>query len=691
MAEAFDPYHKWLGVKAKDRPPNQPPNHYRLLGIDLFESDLEVIQHAADKQMAAVKQFERGKHSAESQKILNELAAARVSLLNAEKKAEYDRQLGERETVRAQSGVVEALGSAPQGAWARIEKAQPDDSEYRIASDAPDTQGAAPAVGVPPHRPRTLSDALMERLAQSADAPAESSGAVTGASEDSDFAFLSAAVAQPKPSAAPPEAPPPAESKPRKKLSTPHIVVIVGGALGLLLVVLLLVLTPPETPPPREGKEAAATRKGKPPVGPPVPPVRGGAAKGTDGTLVFDWPRSHREGLNVSLDGKEIRSLPASGALNVPCTPGNHTIRVARASFSCEWPIQVEAGKDVPVPAPALLELAWPVGERSGATLFLGAKGTQIPMGGPDILVIPLGPDLRSVDVLITRPGYAPYLSAVKVVKGSVARIPVKLVPDGREPTQPIGQEPGKSPESGPGGEQVLKRLDESDASADWSPTNILTWVQPTRDRDIVSGRWFKDGATVLLKTKEAQCRIRLPVKVQGNFDLRMTFTRYEGKYVVGIVFPVGSHTCNLGLGHDGKSGLENIDHKSIGSNSTTQGGLIQNGRKYTVELRVRPGSGAQGASIKAFLDGQVFIVWRGNEASLNASEYWALPPRRDAGEIGLIAHSSIVTFHSVQLRTGTYTPLGSEDPSGRGQNPKVKPPSSRKAPTKSSGKRPRL
>ncbi|HQU45105.1 MAG TPA: hypothetical protein PK867_19985 [Pirellulales bacterium] len=42
MMQAFDPYHKWLGIPPKD----QPPNHYRLLGIELFEEDLEVIDLA---------------------------------------------------------------------------------------------------------------------------------------------------------------------------------------------------------------------------------------------------------------------------------------------------------------------------------------------------------------------------------------------------------------------------------------------------------------------------------------------------------------------------------------------------------------------------------------------------------------------------------------------------------------------
>ncbi len=89
MQERFDPYRKWLGIPPRD----QPPHHYRLLGIEPFESDADIIANAADGRMAQVKSFQGGKHSAASQRILNELAAAKVCLLNAEKKADYDRRL----------------------------------------------------------------------------------------------------------------------------------------------------------------------------------------------------------------------------------------------------------------------------------------------------------------------------------------------------------------------------------------------------------------------------------------------------------------------------------------------------------------------------------------------------------------------------------------------------------------------
>ena len=89
MSDKFDPYHVWLGIP----PEEQPANHYRLLGIHPLEGNPDVIRSAADQRMAHLRTFQAGKHSQESQRLLNEVAAARVCLLNAEKKATYDRQL----------------------------------------------------------------------------------------------------------------------------------------------------------------------------------------------------------------------------------------------------------------------------------------------------------------------------------------------------------------------------------------------------------------------------------------------------------------------------------------------------------------------------------------------------------------------------------------------------------------------
>jgi len=87
--KSFDPYRKWLGISAKD----QPPNHYRLLGIDPLETDPDVISNAADGRMVQLKNVQTGKYSEYFQKLLNEIAAATVCLLGPEKKAKYDRAL----------------------------------------------------------------------------------------------------------------------------------------------------------------------------------------------------------------------------------------------------------------------------------------------------------------------------------------------------------------------------------------------------------------------------------------------------------------------------------------------------------------------------------------------------------------------------------------------------------------------
>jgi len=103
MSESFDPYYTWLGIP----PQQQPPNHYRLLGIELFESNPDVIESAADQRMAHLRSFQTGKHGHLTQKLLNEVAAAKICLLDAKKKAEHDATLQEKLATQ-QAEAVEA-------------------------------------------------------------------------------------------------------------------------------------------------------------------------------------------------------------------------------------------------------------------------------------------------------------------------------------------------------------------------------------------------------------------------------------------------------------------------------------------------------------------------------------------------------------------------------------------------------
>jgi len=85
----FDPYHKWLGIPPQD----QPPNHYRLLGVGLFEADGDVIEGAADQRAAHLRTFQSGPNGRLSQQLLNEVSKARIVLLDPQKRTGYDQQL----------------------------------------------------------------------------------------------------------------------------------------------------------------------------------------------------------------------------------------------------------------------------------------------------------------------------------------------------------------------------------------------------------------------------------------------------------------------------------------------------------------------------------------------------------------------------------------------------------------------
>jgi hypothetical protein len=89
MKDRFNAHYEWLGIPLSE----QPAHHYRLLGIELFEQNRDVIQKAADRQSLHLKTFQSGPRSAFSQKLLNEVSVAAGCLLVPKSKAAYDAQL----------------------------------------------------------------------------------------------------------------------------------------------------------------------------------------------------------------------------------------------------------------------------------------------------------------------------------------------------------------------------------------------------------------------------------------------------------------------------------------------------------------------------------------------------------------------------------------------------------------------
>lgn len=97
MAAGFDPYHHWLSIP----PAEQPPNHYRLLGLQAFESSVGVIENAASRQLMHVRRHLQTPLRPYALMLIRELEVARICLTDGEAKRVYDGLLRQREAYLA--------------------------------------------------------------------------------------------------------------------------------------------------------------------------------------------------------------------------------------------------------------------------------------------------------------------------------------------------------------------------------------------------------------------------------------------------------------------------------------------------------------------------------------------------------------------------------------------------------------
>lgn len=98
----FDPYYKLLGIPVEQR----PPTLYQLVGVQMFEKDYDVISNACDQRMSHLRNFATSQHKDVAEQLLNEVSAARVTLLNPRLKAGYDSNLRSKYPPPGQAGIA---------------------------------------------------------------------------------------------------------------------------------------------------------------------------------------------------------------------------------------------------------------------------------------------------------------------------------------------------------------------------------------------------------------------------------------------------------------------------------------------------------------------------------------------------------------------------------------------------------
>lgn len=221
----FDPYRKWLGIP-EDR---RPPTHYQLLGVQPDEQDREVIEAAVVRQSAYVRNFQVGKYAEHATRILNEISAARICLLDVVKRSSYDDELLRRQ---------EAGKGAKKGA-ATTNVAPAHDTPDELVEE-PETRPSAARQAEAPRRDIPRREAQPARPGAAARAPRAASSArpVRSGSMPIDPLLERAALSAPRHS----------PLMPRQRVSGNGQAVMqlltswTGLALGALLVVAALIL-----------------------------------------------------------------------------------------------------------------------------------------------------------------------------------------------------------------------------------------------------------------------------------------------------------------------------------------------------------------------------------------------------------------------------------------------------------------
>lgn len=182
----FDPYLKWLDIV----PGTRPPDHYELLGLDRCEDDRQTISRAADVRMAKIRKIRPGEHLPDWGRLLDQLSAAKICLLDPASKAAYDASLGPTPASSPQdtaeppstAGVYPADLATPPLMTTPPEQVKTDPEPSPPA--APESAAPESAADVSPNLPMAASSAPLPLITPVDAAASEDPGFVAAEAAD---------------------------------------------------------------------------------------------------------------------------------------------------------------------------------------------------------------------------------------------------------------------------------------------------------------------------------------------------------------------------------------------------------------------------------------------------------------------------------------------------------------------------
>ncbi len=351
MAEKFDPYHVWLGIP----PEEQPPNHYRLLGVRTFEPNPDVIDNLADQRMTHLRTLQTGKNAALSQKLLNEVSAARICLLNPKTKQQYDQQL------RASMPAPSPAAKPPS-----------------LPASLPVATPLAPGQVAPPAGLRARPAVNGPGLPAIPAAPNVSARKLTAAQPKRFSATLIAGIAA--------------------------LVIAIVAGIGFLLM---------------NSQGGATADRGTETNSGTSPDKTLPNAQGENSlaTLKLNAPPADRAKVSLFVDDLPAK-LPYGDAWELRVSPGQHSVRAIRPGYMpFATTVTAAAGQrlsiDLTWQAIPKVVVKWPLSERTGGKLFIDNQ--ERPIDAPD-LEFPLSPGHHLLRIV--RPGFRVQNGTVELTAG---------------------------------------------------------------------------------------------------------------------------------------------------------------------------------------------------------------------------------------------------------------------------------
>lgn len=589
---SFDPYYHWLGIPLRD----QPPHLYRLLGIELFETDPEIVRSAADRRLTYIRKYQLGQHSELSQQLLDLIVEARECLLDPATRRPCDElleaQLGKRraasrhnrshdqrrEERSTPTGVAGASGSMGEAGD------PPFDPYYKWLGIAPWKQ--------PHHHYQLLGLERFESDPQIIRVAAEQQLAYVSKYRTGRYADYAARLLEELREAQAcllsPAMKAGYDEGLRESLRPPRPVAAVPGAAAPGIAAPGLSAPGHSTP----GLSAPAASFALPlfPAAPPRPRWRLGK-----------WLAAHRQAIGV---GALTTFVSVAVALVVLLSRPDPNFDVAEdepgSSFS---PAAVRPRSPAPVDSAPLVTAAEPPPSLPSAEPVINAGNAAVAPGPSRV---------HALRPAVTEP--EPAVNAAveppPADKSATAAAPEQEKLPGAA-SAPVGEKGGNvkaEPATRPEGTPPVQDVAVARSLKPGAPVNLLQQID--LKRDMIAGKWKFDHGVLVSPPKSFHARVQLQAAVPAEYTLEAVVERSRGTNRAAI------QTLAFGLVIGDSQTLVTIDATGA------TGFQFQEGKPSVITCTVRSDE------VQVLFDGRRIVHWTRFSEQLTLPSLWAVPDK---------------------------------------------------------------